>query len=176
MTKTFTFKRIQTNLLMIMLCGVATPAMAQWAATDATTTPAAGQNYVVLGGMQQANSLVCSAPTGFCANAVGINLNAFSRASDVATQFAGVNAQFEALNAKTAKLFDLTATAISMRDAIPNAGDRFAVRLNMGGFEGRLAGSIGASANLDDSIRFSANYGQSSSESAFSAGMNFSFH
>lgn len=72
--------------------------------------------------------------------------------------------------------FEVGAIAAAMRDAIPNAGDRFAVRLNMAGFENYAAGAVGVSMNVTDSLRLSLNYGRSSTQNIVSGGLNMSFH
>ena len=63
-----------------------------------------------------------------------------------------------------------------MGDAIPNPGGRFALRLNTAGFSGQAGGSVGFSYALNSTARISINYGQGSSISVVSGGMNFSFH
>jgi hypothetical protein len=179
---------------LVLTVAIAESAQAQFTAADIVSSPVAGQNYVVLGGTNNITSQACSVPSGFCLDARGINLNTFARAQDVGAQFTSVSSQltgmFSQINALTsqlngfqisqiamnAKVLDLLAVTTSMRDAIPNAGDRFAVRVNMGGYEGHVGGSIAASMNLDDSLRLSADFGQGHSYSAFSAGLNFSFN
>jgi hypothetical protein len=198
-------------VLSVAITCLISSANAQWASTPATTTPQAGQRYVVLGGTSQADSASCFVATGFCVNSDGINLNAFANANDVASSFSSTNSSVTTLQGQLAtanttlaglqgqvgnanaaiasiqgqlaandkaigKLYDLVAVSAAMRDAIPNGDDRFALRLNMGGYGGHVAGGIGGSFNLDQTIRFSVNYGLGKHEQMFSGGMNFSFH
>lgn len=74
------------------------------------------------------------------------------------------------------KSFQFAAISAALKDAVPNPGDRFAIRLNAGGFSGNLAGAVGLSANVNRATRVLFNYGRSKSESAMSGGLNFSFH
>jgi hypothetical protein len=74
------------------------------------------------------------------------------------------------------RALEVGAIAASMRDAIPNSGDRFALRLNVAGFgEGGVGGSVGASMNVTDRMRFSVNYGRGATQNVVSGGMNLSF-
>jgi hypothetical protein len=66
------------------------------------------------------------------------------------------------------------AVAGALKDAIPNPGDRFALRVDMA--EAEAAGWFGFSYNLSEGIRLSVNYGQGRSQSIVSAGMNFAVH
>src|SRR5215467_6509229 len=145
---------------VVLACQISS-ANAQWASTPATTTPQAGQRYVVLGGTSQADSAVCLVATGFCVNSDGINLNQFANATDVSNSISSVNASISSLQGQLTsatttlanvqaqvaahdkaigKLYDLVAISSAMQDAIPNGDDRFALRLNMGGYGGRVAG------------------------------------
>ena len=190
-------------------------AHAQLLPSDIATTPQAGQTYVSLGGINEADSAGCYVPTGFCVNARGININTIARAPDVNNQFGIVNSQltgltgqlgianalltnltgqlgttntqlanltgqfsaFSAMQTSTNdKLFDLVAISAALKDAVPNEGDRFAVRVNLGGFQNNLAGGISGTARLNDSTRFSAGFGHGSRQSLFNAGLNFSFN
>jgi hypothetical protein len=144
-------------------------ANAQWASTTITTMPQAGQRYVVLGGTRQANSSFCGA---FCLNDEGIDINQFANANDVSATFNSLNAQ---LNRSVSKLYDLVAVSAALQDAIPNQGDRFALRINMSGYQGHVAGAIGGSININEMLRFSVNYGLGKHEDMISGGMNFSF-
>ena len=74
------------------------------------------------------------------------------------------------------KSFQFAAISAALKDAVPNPGDRFAIRLNAGGFSGNLAGAVGLSANVNRATRVLFNYGRSKSESAMSGGLNLSFH
>jgi hypothetical protein len=86
-----------------------------------------------------------------------------------------LQAEINALNAQTSRAFELIAVAAAMKDAIPNAGDRFAVRLNAAAFNGQAAGAFGVSYNITDSARLSLNYGQGASRAIVSGGLNLSF-
>ncbi len=140
-----------------------------------------------------------------CTGPFGVNLTSFASASALADLSAqvgalgsgagltavnarvdAVNARVDALNARLDaamnsfntqinKAYELSAVAAAMKDAIPNHGDRFAVRINAAGFHGQAAGAIGLSWNLTSNARFSLNYGRGQSQSVVSGGMNFSF-
>ena len=88
---------------------------------------------------------------------------------------AGFESRFNLLSAEVARATELAAVSAALKDAIPNAGDRFAIRLNAAGFNGHFAGAVGASYNVSDRARVSVNYGQGRSQSIVSAGMNLSF-
>jgi len=79
------------------------------------------------------------------------------------------------INSRIDQAMELSAIAAAMKDAIPNPGDRFAVRFNAAGFDDVLAGAVGVSYNLTERARVSVNYGQGESQSIVSGGMNFSF-
>lgn len=78
-------------------------------------------------------------------------------------------------NRSFGQLYDLVAVSAALKDAVPLDGDRFALRVNMGGYQGHFAGAIGGSINISDRVRFSMNYGHGKSEQIFSGGLNFSF-
>lgn len=63
-----------------------------------------------------------------------------------------------------------------MHDAIPDPGDRFAVRLNSATANGIAAFGGSASANLGSGLRASINYAGAHNQSAISGGLNFSFN
>ena len=63
-----------------------------------------------------------------------------------------------------------------MKDAIPEPGDRFAVRINLAGYQGNLGGGLGFSAAISDNLRLHVNYGQGETQTVVGAGLNFSFH
>jgi hypothetical protein len=67
------------------------------------------------------------------------------------------------------------AAAAALKDAIPNYGDRFAVRLNAAAFNGEFAGALGIGLNVSDNARLNLNYGQGRSQSIVSGGLNLSF-
>jgi hypothetical protein len=90
-------------------------------------------------------------------------------------QIESINNQISALNSQIAKSLEIGAIAAAMKDAIPNSGDRFAIRLNAAAFNGQSAGAIGFSYNLNDMARVAVNYGQGRSQSIVSGGVNLSF-
>ncbi len=87
-----------------------------------------------------------------------------------------LQAQFGSQARSISKLYDLVAISAALQDAIPNPGDRFAMRLNFAGYQGTFAGSLGGSLNINDALRFSLNYGQGKNQQIFSGGLNFSFN
>ena len=91
----------------------------------------------------------------------GVPINSFALSADV--------------NSSISRSLEVGAIAASMRDAIPNAGDRFALRLNVAGFSEAVGGSIGASMNVTDRMRFSVNYGRGATQNIVSGGVNLSF-
>jgi len=120
------------------------------------------------------------APGGYCLNLLeGIPLSYFETAAS-ANAVSQVNNAFNALNgeinAMNMRVLQLAAISASMGDAIPSPGDRFALRLNVAGFEGGTGGSLGFSYAPTSSLRFSLNYGQGSAMSVVSGGVNLSFH
>jgi hypothetical protein len=107
----------------------------------------------------------------------GIPLSYFATGASVTNQInseiGAINSQ---MNSQLSRAFQLAAIGASMGDAIPNPGDRFALRLNTAGFSGQAGGSVGFSYALNNTARISINYGQGSSISVVSGGVNFSFH
>jgi hypothetical protein len=95
--------------------------------------------------------------------------------SRIENAFAAVGGQVAYLNTQIDRSLELVAVAAAMKDAIPNAGDRFAFRINAAAFSGQAAGAVGFSYNLNDSARVSVNYGQGRSQGVVSGGLNFSF-
>ena len=67
------------------------------------------------------------------------------------------------------------AMAAALKDAMPNEGDRFALRLNAAGFSGEFAGAVGFAANVAERARLHLNYGRSRSQNTVSGGVNLSF-
>jgi hypothetical protein len=86
-----------------------------------------------------------------------------------------LRAEIDTLNSQMSRAFELIAVAAAMKDAIPNAGDRFAIRINAAAFNGQAAGAFGVSYNITDSARLSLNYGQGASRAIVSGGLNLSF-
>jgi hypothetical protein len=81
-----------------------------------------------------------------------------------------------ALNDGVGKAYQVATVAAAMKDAIPNDGDRFALRMNMASWNGTAAGGISFSANITNSTRLSLDYGRGENVNMFSGGVNFSFH
>lgn len=119
-----------------------------------------------------------------------LNASVNARFAQVKSQLTSMNANIATLNGEVAQLNagldranagveranELAVMAGAMKDAIPNDGDRFAVRLNMAAWNSTAAGSIGFSANVSNSMRVSVDYGRSQNQNMFSGGMNMSFH
>lgn len=99
----------------------------------------------------------------------------FAAIADLNNRMHVINAQIASMNADLTRSLEIGAIAASMRDAIPNLGDRFAVRLNVAGFNGYAGGSVGVSMNVTDSVRLSANYGRGTTQNVVSGGLNISF-
>jgi len=120
----------------------------------------------------------------------GIPLDYYALNSSTTSQFGGVNNQIAGINSQVVNLGNQIAmmnqqlrqtsafaTAMgAMQDAIPAQGDRFAFRLNTATANGLVAGGVGASANLNDKIRFSVNYAGTRGQDVFSGGLNISFN
>jgi hypothetical protein len=120
----------------------------------------------------------------------GIGLQNFASTSYVNSQFASLNAQFNTgisthfasldnqvarITAQVQTTNQLVAVAAAMKDAVPREGDRFALRVNMASWNSEAAGSVGFSANIENSLRLSVGYGRSRQQNMFSGGFNFSF-
>ena len=86
-----------------------------------------------------------------------------------------MNNQIAALTNLMRQNTSFAAAVGAMRDAIPNADDRFAVRINTSSVGNAVGGGFSASANLDDRVRASVNYGGSRGQNVVSGGLNFSF-
>jgi len=84
--------------------------------------------------------------------------------------------QIAVINSQLNRALDGAAMGVAMKDAIPNDDDRYAVRVNFGGFDSHAAGGVAFTAKISDNLRAMVNYGQSKSLSAFSGGLNFSFN
>jgi len=145
----------------------------------------------------------CDASGNVCATS-GIGIQNFASTSYVNSQFTGANGQISTLNGQISTLNGQTAILSAqtstlnnqvtnlnnqvhrdvsfaaavgaMRDAIPNSGDRFAVRLNAASVGDAVAAGFSMSANLGDKLRASVNYGGSRGENVVSGGLNFSFN
>jgi hypothetical protein len=184
-------------MVLLFVCGVSVPAVAQ-----VTTSPIPGETYLPVLEFVSPLSGFCfpnvlSVGTGGWCNVVsptnsnipaGVPVSLYATKDDVNAAIAPlatrdyVNGLVAPLATKSEvdsminKSFQFAAISAALKDAVPNAGDRFAIRLNAGGFSGNLAGAIGLSANVNRATRILFNYGRSKSESAMSGGLNFSFH
>jgi len=103
----------------------------------------------------------------------GVPLDYYATSTNVNSQFAGVNSQIGVLNNQ---MNGFAAAVGAMRDAVPNAGDRFAVRFNASYAGNSVGGGFSASANLDDQFRATLSYGGSRHQNVVSGGLNFSFN
>lgn len=133
-----------------------------------TAFPGVDQTYVSIN-----SAAFCANEPAFyqnlsCPNKGYMPLSAFASSSALQSAVATLTDQVN-------KSLEIGAIAAAMKDAIPNPGDRFAIRLNAAAFSGEAAAAIGFSYNLTDSMRASFNYGQGRSQSVFSGGLNFSF-
>ena len=114
---------------------------------------------------------------------LGTQLTAFeARLNTFGTQIGALNANLEAisgqlqtLNDDLGKALQGAALASALKDAVPNEGDRFALRLNAAGASGEFAGAVGFAYNVVERTRVHVNYARSSSENALSGGVNLSF-
>jgi hypothetical protein len=125
---------------------------------------------------------------------VGTDIQNFAETSYVNSQFSGLNAQLSSMNANFSALSSevsalnselnvglekadqLAVISAAMKDAIPNDGDRFALRMNMAAWDSQAAGSVSFSANITDKVRLSVDYGRGRNQNMFSGGVNFSFN
>jgi len=132
-----------------------------------------------LGGSTHCISPENGIPLNFFATAGAANaaaVNALGGRIDAAfAAVATLNTQVTNLNREVSRSLEVGAIAASMRDAIPNPGDRFAIRLNAAALDGYAGGSLGISMNVTDSVRLSANYGRGATQNVVSGGVNISF-
>jgi hypothetical protein len=114
---------------------------------------------------------------------LGAQLLAFeAQLTSFAAQIGAINANLESVNAHLAiidddlsKALEGAALASALKDALPNEGDRFALRLNAAGASGEFAGAVGFAYNVAERTRVHVNYARSASENAVSGGVNLSF-
>jgi hypothetical protein len=114
---------------------------------------------------------------------LGTQLTAFeARLNTFATQIGAINTNLEAItgqlqtiNEDLGKALEGAALASALKDAIPNEGDRFALRLNAAGASGEFAGAVGFAYAVQERTRVHVNYARSASENALSGGVNLSF-
>jgi hypothetical protein len=113
-----------------------------------------------------ANGASCISPNR------GIPLDYYATSANVANQGNQIGALYQKLNQSNS----FVAAVGAMHEAIPDPGDRFAVKLNSASVNGVAAGGISASANLGDGFRASINYAGAKGYGAVSGGLNFSIH
>lgn len=75
----------------------------------------------------------------------------------------------------TGEALESAMIAAAMGDAIPNPGDRFALRFNMAGDGEYYAGAVGFGFNANENVRLNLNVGQSESKTIVGGGFNLSF-
>jgi hypothetical protein len=116
-------------------------------------------------------------------NTLGPQLTAFGvRLTTLEGQVGALNSNLVEVNSRLAtieddlgKALEGAALASAVKDALPNPGDRFALRLNAAGAGGEFAGAVGFSYNVVERTRIHVNYGRSASQNAVSGGVNLSF-
>ena len=113
-----------------------------------------------------------TAVAGFTGQITTLN----GQAATFTNEFATLNNQLTTMSNQISQTISLTAAVAAMKDAIPAPGDRFAIRFNAGAANGIVGGGLSASANLDDHIRFSVDYGAARNQNVFSGGLNISFN
>ena len=91
------------------------------------------------------------------------------------TNLVEVNNRLATIEDDLGKALEGAALAAAVKDALPNPGDRFALRFNAAGASGEFAGAVGFSYNVAERTRVHINYGRSASENAVSGGVNLSF-
>ena len=114
---------------------------------------------------------------------LGPQLTAFgARLTTLEGQVGAINSNLVEVNNRLAtveddigKALEGAALAAAVKDALPNPGDRFALRFNAAGASGEFAGAVGFSYNVAERTRVHINYGRSASENAVSGGVNLSF-
>jgi hypothetical protein len=86
-----------------------------------------------------------------------------------------VNNRLATIEDDLGKALEGAALASAVKDALPNPGDRFALRLNVAGAGGEFAGAVGFAYGVAERTRVHFNYGRSESQNAVSGGVNLSF-
>jgi YadA-like membrane anchor domain len=146
-------------------------------------TSGAGININTLATVTQLNAL-STRVDGLVSSlaALGPQLQAFgTRLTALEGQVGALNTNLVEVNNRLATIEDLgkalegAALAAAVKDALPNPGDRFALRFNAAGASGEFAGAVGFSYNVAERTRVHINYGRSASENAVSGGVNLSF-
>ena len=147
-------------------------------------TSGAGININTLATVTQLNAL-STRVDGLVSSlsALGPQLQAFgTRLTALEGQVGALNTNLVEVNNRLAtieddlgKALEGAALAAAVKDALPNPGDRFALRFNAAGASGEFAGAVGFSYNVAERTRVHINYGRSASENAVSGGVNLSF-
>jgi hypothetical protein len=113
-------------------------------------------------------------------SAFGSQLSAFS--ARLTSELSSFNSRLTSIDESLVNIEDDLSDAIegvamaaALKDAMPNAGDRFGLRLNAAGFSGEFAGAVGFAANVAERARIHVNYGRSRSQNTVSGGVNLSF-
>lgn len=136
------------------------------------------------------DSQVSSLSTNTNIGLAAVNSQIGALSTSVDAKFSAINSQMAAMNANLAGLKmqvsqmnvglnranQLAVIAGALKDAVPNDGDRFAVRLNMAAWNSVAAGSVAVSVNVTNKLRLSVDYGRSQNQNMFSAGLNMSFN
>jgi len=104
---------------------------------------------------------------------LGSQLN--SQLGSVNARLTSIDARIGSMSDEVSRAFELIAVSAALKDAIPNPGDRYAIRLNAAGISGEFAGAVGVSVDAGPA-RVSFDFGRGRSQSIASGGLNFSFH
>jgi hypothetical protein len=108
--------------------------------------------------------------------AFGVRLTALEgQVAALNTNLVDVNNRLVTIEDDLGKALEGAALAAAVKDALPNPGDRFALRLNAAGAGSAFAGAVGFSYNVAERTRVHINYGRSESQNAVSGGVNLSF-
>jgi len=145
---------------------------------SATNGQLAGLNSTlasVNGQLATANSQIAGLNSSL-ATANGQLTTANSQIAGLNSSLATANGHIIDLNNGLRRQTSFAAAVGAMRDAIPNDGDRFAVRGSFATVGNAVGGGFSASANLDRQFRATINYGGSRGERVVSGGLNFSFN
>jgi uncharacterized coiled-coil protein SlyX len=98
-----------------------------------------------------------------------------SQVSVQSVEIAQINSQIIDFRRQMRDSSSFIAAVGAMNDAVPDAGDRYAIRLNTATVNGVVAGGVSLGATLGSGFRASVNYAGARGQNAVSAGLNFSF-
>jgi hypothetical protein len=147
-------------------------------------TERAGINISTLATVSQLNALSTRIDTIVTTlTTLGPQLQAFdTRLTALSNQVGAINNTLVDVNNRLAtieddlgKALEGAALAAAVKDALPNPGDRYALRLNAAGAGGEFAGAVGFAYSVAERTRIHFNYGRSASQNAVSGGVNLSF-